>query len=162
MENMKEITAIKILPSQVLPLRAKVLRPNHPLMDCVFESDHAASAGHFGVFSSAEEIISVGTIYPELIPHDYIRLLDETDVQFWRLRGMATDEAARGQGAGAAILHACIEHVRKHRQPNRKALIWAHARTGAIKFYQRNGFEAVGEEYNLPPIGPHFLIILEP
>jgi GNAT superfamily N-acetyltransferase len=125
----------------------------------VFESDHVSLAGHFGAFSESGEIVSVGTIYPEVFPRDRMDLLDETDVQFWRLRGMATDEAARGQGAGAKILQACIEHVQKHHMANLKPLIWAYARTGAMKFYLRNGFKAVGEEYHLPPIGPHYLIV---
>jgi GNAT superfamily N-acetyltransferase len=152
---MKEIGVKQITAEQVLPLRAKVLRPHHPLMDCVFESDHVALAGHFGAGPSDGEILSVGTIYPEAFPGP-----PEQGTEFWRLRGMATDEAARGQGLGARILHSCIEHARKNRaQP--KTAIWAHARTGALKFYRRHGFRTVGAEYNMPGIGPHYLIVLD-
>jgi predicted GNAT family N-acyltransferase len=152
---MKEIVVKQLAPEQVLPLRAKVLRPHHPLMDCVFDSDHVALAGHFGAGAPDGEILSVGTIYPEAFPGR-----SDEGTEFWRLRGMATDDNARGQGLGARILHSCTEHVRKHRS-HPKTVIWAHARTGALKFYRRHGFQTVGEEYNMPGIGPHYLIVLD-
>jgi GNAT superfamily N-acetyltransferase len=156
---MKEIVVKQITAEQVLPLRAQVLRPHHPLIDCVFESDHVALAGHFGAGYQVGEILSVGTIYPEAFP-----TAPEMDTEFWRLRGMATEETARGEGLGAKILHSCIKHVRANHRNDRtrpKTVIWAHARTGALKFYRRHGFRTVGSEYDLAEIGPHYLIVLD-
>jgi predicted GNAT family N-acyltransferase len=38
--------------------------------------------------------------------------------------------------------------------------VWCNARTPARGFYERAGFAAVGEEFALPDIGPHFLMVL--
>jgi ribosomal protein S18 acetylase RimI-like enzyme len=67
---------------------------------------------------------------------------------------MATLPEARGRGLGAALLAACLDHARKQGA----ALVWCHARTSAVGFYVRAGFEVVGDEFVLPEIGPHFLM----
>jgi GNAT superfamily N-acetyltransferase len=164
-EGMKEIFVAKITASEVLPTRAKVLRPHHPLMDAVFDGDQGILAAHFGAGTEAREILSVGSIYPEAFPEASLALLaspsgTESGVEFWRLRGMATDETARGKGLGTKILQSCIEYVRAKRAgPN--TVIWAHARIGALKFYQQNGFRTVGPEYDILGIGPHYLIVMK-
>jgi hypothetical protein len=36
--------------------------------------------------------------------------------------------------------------------------VWCNARTPAAGFYGRAGFATEGEEFELPSIGPHFLM----
>jgi predicted GNAT family N-acyltransferase len=75
----------------------------------------------------------------------------------FRLRGMATHPQYRGQGLGAALLRKCIEQAR-HAGGE---VLWCNARTSAIEFYRRAGFEAVGEEFETPDIGPHVRMRLD-
>jgi L-Ala-D/L-Glu epimerase len=160
----KSISIVAISAEQTLPLRAKVLRPNHPLMDCQFAGDHLPLAGHFGAKVGDGEIVGIATIHPEALPeHPGVKELKNKfsevaikEFAVWRLRGMATDDRLRGQGCGGEVLQACVAHARK----NGAKIIWAHARTPALKFYQRHGFETLGDEYDLPGVGPHYLICL--
>jgi GNAT superfamily N-acetyltransferase len=75
----------------------------------------------------------------------------------WRVRGMATEPAARGRGVGAEILAALIEHARAHGA----TLIWCNARPAAMSLYERAGFVAVGEPWDDPELGPHQRMELE-
>jgi hypothetical protein len=36
--------------------------------------------------------------------------------------------------------------------------VWCNARTPAVGFYEKLGFSTIGEEFELPPIGPHYLM----
>ena len=69
----------------------------------------------------------------------------------WRLRGMATTPDRRGQGIGAAVLDALVGHCREHGG----GVLWCNARTPAQRFYERAGFEVIGEPWEDPEIGPH-------
>ncbi|MCW2985645.1 MAG: acetyltransferase, family, partial [Conexibacter sp.] len=58
--------------------------------------------------------------------------------------------------AGAALLAACLDHARAQGASR----VWCNARTPARGFYERAGFVAEGAEFELPQIGPHFLMWL--
>ena len=51
-----------------------------------------------------------------------------------------------------AAMQACIAHARD----SGGTTIWCNARLKAADFYRRYGFEARGEVFELPRIGPHF------
>ncbi|EST36322.1 hypothetical protein N566_16465, partial [Streptomycetaceae bacterium MP113-05] len=36
-------------------------------------------------------------------------------------------------------------------------LMWCNGRTGARGFYERHGYEAVGEEFVIEGVGPHYV-----
>jgi len=164
-EKPNSISFVPITAEQTWPLRGKVLRPHHPLLDSHFPNDLVPLAGHFGAIESGtEKIVGVATIYPERLPHLpqaklYVQSLRADlsgESAVWRLRGMATEADLRSQGFGGGLLQACIAHVRK----NGGKIIWANARTPALRFYERYGFKSLGEEYDMPGIGPHYLICL--
>ena len=67
---------------------------------------------------------------------------------------MATLSEVRGRGFGRLLLEAAVGLA----ADRGSRLIWANARTSALGFYERNGFERVGEEFEIPAIGPHFLL----
>ena len=79
----------------------------------------------------------------------------EDDPNAWQLRGMATLESVRGRGYGKMILDACIEHVSR----KRGSVLWCNARKGAVGFYEASGFKIVGEEFDVPDIGAHFVML---
>jgi len=37
-----------------------------------------------------------------------------------------------------------------------KPLIWCNARTSAVEFYRKLGWEILGTEFDVPDVGPHF------
>jgi GNAT superfamily N-acetyltransferase len=69
---------------------------------------------------------------------------------------MATDPRHRGQGVGAQILAQLIEHARGQGATR----VWCNARTPALSLYARAGFTPESEEFEIPGIGPHFVMAL--
>ena len=99
----------------------------------------------------------VGTVYAEAPPDAHRGEIPEAAYApgaAWRLRGMATSEAARGTGLGRLVLEACFAAVRD----GGGAFLWCNARLGAVPFYERLGMRAVGPEFDIPEIGPHYVM----
>jgi ribosomal protein S18 acetylase RimI-like enzyme len=123
------------------PLRQAVLRPHEAVADqASSEPDDAFAVGAF----DGDELLAVGLIAPDGEPGG------------WRIRGMATAPAARGKGAGSAVLDALLGHAAAAGARR----IWCNARTAARGFYERAGFRVVSEEFELPMIGPHVVMEL--
>jgi GNAT superfamily N-acetyltransferase len=136
--------ALRAIPlADTRPLRQAVLRPHQTIEDLIAHEPEDAYA--VGVFDG-DELIAVGFVGPEGEP------------RAWRVRGMATAPAARGRGAGAAVLTALVDHAREQGATR----IWCNARTPARSLYERGGFRAVSDEFELPQIGPHFVMELHP
>lgn len=79
--------------------------------------------------------------------------------RYWRLLSMATYPEAQGSGLGGAVLGFGIAELAR-RLADRDAagaVLWCQGRTGARQFYERQGFAAVGEEFENPGTGPHFV-----
>jgi GNAT superfamily N-acetyltransferase len=139
----------QITSAQTLPLRHLVLRPHQPVENCIYPLDDVSSAAHFGFFLDDGRLVSIGSISIESraggAPHS------------WRLRGMATHPEMQGKGYGAKVLRACLDHV----QAQGGYELWCNARTIAAGFYSRFGFtNLTPEPYELPGIGPHFMLTL--
>jgi predicted GNAT family N-acyltransferase len=117
-------------------LRQEVLRPHQRLDEVGFAGDGVEGAAHFGAFVNGE-MVATATVHP--------------DEGGWRLRGMATRDGFRGRGLGGALVEACIAHA----QTSGGTMMWCNARLKAADFYRRYGFEARGEVFELPQIGPH-------
>ncbi|WP_445151764.1 GNAT family N-acetyltransferase [Baekduia sp. Peel2402] len=145
---MSDAARIERVDAAVLrPLRQRVLRPHQTLAEQLFDGDQDPLAGHFAAYASDgdDQPIGIASITPEGGPGA------------WRVRGMATDpERGRGTGAGGALLLACLDHARA----NGATRVWCNARTPARGFYERYGFVAEGEEFELPQIGPHYVMSL--
>ncbi|TGB00704.1 GNAT family N-acetyltransferase [Halobacillus salinus] len=132
-----------IQPSEALPLRHEILRPNQSLEDCKYPKDYEEESFHLGVFVE-DHLICVGSFYLE--DHS-----DVPDGKVYRLRGMATWPEYRGQGAGTHLVSKAEEIL-----SNRNAdILWCNARTSAQGYYDRLGFKQAGDVFDLPPIGPH-------
>ena len=127
--------------AQTRALRQAVLRPHNTQAELVAHEPERAFA--LGTFERGE-LVAVGLIGPEGEPGS------------WRIRGMATAPAARGRGAGTALLAGLIDHARSRGATR----IWCNARTPARTLYERAGLSVVSEEFELPAIGPHYLMEL--
>lgn len=71
----------------------------------------------------------------------------------WQLRGMATDSDWQGKGVGARIVAHALDLAR--RQSPQIKVFWCNARIPARRFYEKIGWKAVGEVFEIPTAGPH-------
>lgn len=126
-------------PAQTRPLRQRVLRPHESLEEL---ASHEPPGVHAVGAFIGDELVAVGFVCPDGEPGA------------WRVRGMATAPEHRGRGAGAAILAQLVEHAR-HEGATR---VWCNARTPALGLYARAGFEPASDEFDIPAIGPHFVM----
>lgn len=141
----------------VRPLRTEILRPGWTDRLATYPEDDTVAV-HLGAFvGGADSPQGVGTIYAEAPPPAHAGEIPRWAYPrgaAWRLRGMATSHAARGTGLGRAVLEACFDVVR---EAQGRAL-WCNARIGALDFYQRLGMVTVGPEFDIPEIGPHYVM----
>ena len=140
-----------ITAEQTRPLRGEILRPGQPPEALVYYGDTGPGTFHAGAFEDGE-LVGTATVHPEPMP-----VAPEADVDVtnaFRLRGMATKQHLQGRGYGRAVLERCIEHVRA----SGAEVLWCNARTGARGFYERLGFETVGDEFEIEGIGPHYVM----
>lgn len=128
-------------------LRHQVLRPHQSIQECMYDTDHAEGASHVGAFDCRGKLVSIASFYIDNHP-------DFAAEKQYRLRGMATLEEFRGQGAGAAIVRYAEEKL----QEQGFQLLWCMARTSAQGYYRKLGFETHGEVFDYPPIGPHIVM----
>lgn len=142
-----------ITAEEALAVRHPVLRPGQPVADAIFGCDAEAATRHFGAFDEGGELVGVVTIHPAVFEWAAGRRAGVAEEGAWQLRGMATLPGVRGAGYGVAL----VRHV--HAVVRREAgagLIWCNARVKAVSFYEKLGWEVVGEEFDIPTVGPHF------
>jgi predicted GNAT family N-acyltransferase len=128
------------------PLRQQILRPHQKAEELVFPGDDAADTVHYGLYEG-DTLVAISSLYREAESGD-------PRLDAWRLRGVATLPEYRSRGLATQILLACIDHIRAQGG----GLLWCNARTSAKPFYDKNGFETVGEPFELPGIGEHYLM----
>lgn len=120
-----------------------MLRPHQALGELAeHEMPGAFAVGAF----DGERLVAVGFVGPE------------GEAGEWRVRGMATVPEARGRGAGTAVLGALLEHA----GARGAGRVWCTVRTPALSLYERAGFRVVGDEFEVPEIGPHLMMELPP
>jgi GNAT superfamily N-acetyltransferase len=127
----------EISPAETRPLRQAILRPHETLAALALHEPLDAYA--VGAFDG-DRLLSVGFVAPG------------GDAGAWRVRGMATAPDARRKGAGAAVLDALLAYAIAHGATR----IWCNARTPARSLYERAGFVATSDEFEIAEIGPHF------
>ena len=137
----KEIIIRRADVAEILDLRHRILRAGLPWETASFEGDDAATTLHFAAESDGK-IVGCATI-----------MLNEWQGEAaWQVRGMAVDESSRGTGIGRCLLDA-IDAAGEVR------LLWCNARTPAVDFYKRSGWQVVSEVFDIPTAGPHVKMI---
>ena len=136
---MSELIVREVSLAETRPLRHAVLRPHETVE--TLASHEPSDAYAVGVFDRGV-LIAVGFIGSDGEPGA------------WRVRGMVTAPHARGNGAGSAVLDALLAHA----IARGASRVWCNARTPARSLYERAGFCVVSEEFELPDIGPHFVM----
>jgi GNAT superfamily N-acetyltransferase len=145
-----------VAPAAVRPMRSSVLRPGQPPRDLIYDGDDDPLALHVAAYEGAI-IRGIATVYPETPPPELLEDIPKeafASGASFRLRGMATDPEHHGRGIGRKTLQACFEHIRQQGA----SYIWCNARLAALPFYERLGFIAVGEVFEIEGIGPHYVM----
>jgi GNAT superfamily N-acetyltransferase len=122
----------------ILPIRMKVLRDGTPSQDPRYTEDDWDITTHLALYKH-EEIVGTSSCltktYP--LPHAYSNNFDT------QLRGMAVDQSLQSTGLGAELLLYGVHMA----QRNGAGIVWARARDSALKFYEKNGFNTVGDAF---------------
>lgn len=141
------MTIRSITVEQARILRREVLKPGLPESEVHYAQDDDPNSFHLGAFE-AGRLIGIATFLPDPCP-------TAPGVQDWRLRGMATIAAVRRRGVGGELLERGVDRV----QQAGAARVWCNGRTAARRFYERHEFCAVGEEFQIPHTGAHYVFV---
>lgn len=145
----QEIRVEQVRVEVVRRLRGKVLRPGLPAELSVYPSDALPDAQHFAAWFD-NQVVGVASIFRE-------QLKGFENEKSWRLRGMAVDPNFQGKGIGKQILRECLNFIEQFDAE----LLWCNGRAAALGFYRSLGFKTVGAEFDIPPSGAHFVMILQ-
>ena len=127
-----EIAALRVL-------RGQVLRANQPPEAAFYPDDFNDTTYHIGALDNETgRIIGIAT----LLPNKGIQL-----------RGMAVASDGQKTGIGRRIVEAAILYALSQNAP-----LWCNARASAMGFYEKMGWIAEGDEFNVPNVGPHFVM----
>jgi GNAT superfamily N-acetyltransferase len=132
-------------------LRRRVLRGGRPDSDVAFPEDRIDGAFHLAAFDDAGTLVGIASWAPTPTPH-------RPGARAWRLRGMAVEEGAQGRGVGSAILVAAVDRLRELGAE----VLWANGRDTALGFYERHGWEVVGDGFLTGEVPlPHHVVLLD-
>jgi GNAT superfamily N-acetyltransferase len=131
-------------------LRHRVLRPHQRPEELVYPGDDWSDTLHAGAFDG-DTLVGISTISRQAPP-------ETEDATAWRIRGMAVLPELQGQGVGRRLFEMCCRHMLERGG----TWLWANARVNALAFYRSVGCTVVGDEFDIPGIGPHFQIRWQP
>ncbi|MEM8908158.1 MAG: GNAT family N-acetyltransferase [Bacteroidota bacterium] len=139
---------IKIIePHLTYGLRHQILRPHQAPEACHYPLDFELSSLHLGAYQD-ETLISIASFFQENHP-------DLEAAKQYRLRGMATLMAFRNKGVGRALLQVAERELLQKQAD----LWWCNARVSAASYYAKLGLQPLGIVFDLPPIGPHQVMV---
>jgi len=135
--------------ADLLAIRNEVLREGKlSLEECRFPSDDLAGAFHLGYYMG-DELACIASFHPQ----NYNGYAGEG----YQLRGMATLPQYRGKGYGNQLLNFAIVYLRGQNAN----YLWCNARKKALQFYLNMGFEVISPEFEVPVIGPHYVMYVK-
>ena len=136
----KSITAL-----ETYPVRHPVLRAGQNLASCIMEADDLPDTYHFGIYRD-EKLVGVATFMADATSH--------FDGKQYRLRGMAVLPEHRTLGLGRKLLSHGEQFIKNMNVDT----LWFNARVGALPFYKKMGYQAIGTPFEIEPIGTHYLM----
>jgi predicted GNAT family N-acyltransferase len=140
---------VEEVPAEVTyELRKAVLRPGGG--EIAWAGDGDSRTFHLAVRSADGAVVGVVRFSPASCPWRDARAP-------WQLRGMATDPAVRGSGAGRALVADGLRRVAACGGD----LVWCAARVDAAGFYERMGFAVVTEPFDEPGVGEHVGAVID-
>jgi predicted GNAT family N-acyltransferase len=148
-DAVSRVTVEQVDAEVTYELRGAILRPNGG--EITWAGDEDAATFHLAARTADDRIVGVVRFSPAPCPWRPLA------TAAWQLRGMATDTAVRGSGAGRAMVEDGLRRVADRGGD----LVWCDARTSAAGFYERMGFVVVTDEFEKPGIGPHVGMVTE-
>ncbi|CAM1340235.1 GNAT family N-acetyltransferase [Tenacibaculum amylolyticum] len=136
------VSVKKIAVEDTYFIRQEILRKGMNL-PYTFDGDDAEDTFHIGVYER-EKIVSIGTFMK--------RSSGVLEGAQYQLRGMATLNEARGKGYGKLLLDFATKELLKLNI----TYLWCNARVVAVKFYEKNQFQIIGESFMVAIVGPHY------
>ena len=136
----------EIKPKDCYFIRHQVLWQHKSFDDCGIDIDDQAGAFHLGAYKG-DELICVASFFKQ----NQVKFSEQHQ---YRLRAMATLSSAQNTGAARALLNTAFK-ILKDKDQN---LLWCDARIIATGFYEKLGFEKLGDTYSIPIIGLHYLM----
>ena len=136
-----------ISAKETQPLRLEVLwQHKNSLEECRLDIDDLESTFHVGALKNGV-LVSVGTFL--------VQRNEKFEEKYqYRLRAMATSPKVRGENFGKQVIDFALVELK-----NRGVeLLWCDAREVAIGFYEKMGFNILGDFYEVPMIGKHKLM----
>lgn len=127
-------------------IRQKVLRPNRPLETCYFLGDELNSTYHLGAFYQ-EKLVGIVSLFK----NNHLFFKQENQYQ---IRGMALLPDYQKYGFGKKL----IEYAETLLQEKHTSLIWCNAREVAVRFYKKQNYKIIGEAFDIPDVGIHFVM----
>lgn len=124
-----------------------MLRPGRPSEECLFSADDHISTFHLGLFEKGQ-LVGVAS-YMNSVSEKF-----ENPYQY-QLRGMAVLDSHKGKGYGAALLKAGEEELKRREKP---WILWFNARDYAVGFYEKYGYEIIGEKFDIPGVCEHIVM----
>jgi GNAT superfamily N-acetyltransferase len=144
----KKILELKILcvpiDDKIIDLRHKILRPGRPRTSASFDYDEDGNTFHFVAYIPENPIAPVCCV-------TYV-LNSWGNTVAYQLRGMATDSSFQNMGIGKKLLAFAEEYIKEKLGIT---AFWCKARTGAVGFYESQGWVCYGKEFNIKDVGPH-------
>ncbi|MET0759169.1 MAG: GNAT family N-acetyltransferase [Flavobacterium sp.] len=140
MQNIKEIPAI-----ETFSVRLPVLRAGKPIESCRFDGDDLETTRHFGLFleNNLTGVISIFKAQSKLF-------VEESQFQ---IRGMAVLEHHQKKGFGEAL----IRHAEDYIKIQNGTMIWFNARIVAVGFYEKLGYQIIGDSFDIADVGEHYV-----
>lgn len=140
------ITVKQITSVETYSVRHPVLRAGRPIEDCEFSGDELETTIHLGLFLD-DTLAGVATFLKQ------DNTLFNTPLQY-QLRGMAILKKYQGKRLGEALL----QHGETLLKKRSTTLLWFNARVIALSFYKRNGYTIIGDSFEIPSVGTHFVM----
>ncbi|MEM8783273.1 MAG: GNAT family N-acetyltransferase [Planctomycetota bacterium] len=135
---------------QTYALRHQVLRSHQPIEEVAYPGDGLDTTLHLGAYmgdGDPQWLIGIVTLSVAPMP-------EAPEAGDHRLRGMAVDPAVQGRGVGGRLIREALDAIA--RRDGRR--VWCNARVSALGFYRRHGFVVHGDEFEIPDIGPHYVL----
>jgi predicted GNAT family N-acyltransferase len=130
--------------TDILDLRHDVLRKELPIESALFPGDDAPTSKHFAA-----------TLHSKVIACLTLHLNSHENHPAYQLRGMAVAKPHRNQHLGQQLLAAAEAFILT--TPLRT--LWCNARSPAVHFYTKNGWQIISTEFDIPTAGPHFKML---
>ena len=139
---------------RILDLRHRVLLAGLPVESARFEADLLPQTTHYGAFL----LNGKGNPKGEPVCCASFALKFYNKKPAWQLRGMATDERYRGCNVGAQVLSKAEQELCSNSRYAHIKIFWCNARSAAVNFYKKNGWQVCSGVFDIPTAGPHHVM----